>query len=442
MTAAAIAAFTMMGTGDAAPGQSQTLYVAPGGTDSSGCTSAAPCATLQRAYALSRPGGVVEMAGGSYPSQAIARVDRPAGTAVTLKPRAGQAVTIEELWIGYPEEGNGPRDLVVEGLTIGPKPVSVFEGSQRIVLRNLRAPNFYIRGAQNVLVDRGTYGPCTTDGVTAVCANSKIDGNDPKFSLASDITIQGVRFQDYRIVPGSGAHFECLFVRAGVRVSILRSVFERCEFFDIFVQYSGQPLTDLRVEGNLFHAPLQDVNVERDTAFELSGRGYLFERVTLRRNSFINSFPFLDDGTGAGLAGSVVEANIAKTLGCMPGVTYIRNATQRGEPCGATDFQASFGYTVGSGALVVEPKAAAAIRAAFEAAESGKSSLKTIARDLKRRRLPAPRGGWTVKNLDTLLRDKFVLGSVIGAPGTHPAIVPYKLWRRVQRELARTSARS
>jgi hypothetical protein len=434
----AVAIFLPIGGSSAAT--TNTLHVATTGSDEAKCTATAPCLSFQRAFAVASAGAAIEVAGGTYPAQTITRVDRPAGNPITIRPGAGQTVVVDELLIGYPESGNGPRDLIVDGITVGPRPVGVYESSERVTLRNLRAPNFYVRGAQFVRVEGGVYGPCITDGVTTPCANSKIDGTDPRFALASDITIDRVRFQDYRIVPGSGAHFECLFIRAGVRISVLRSTFERCEFFDIFIQYSGQPITDLRLEGNRFNAPFDGGPAERDSAIELSGRGYVFDRISIVRNSFVNSFPFLDDGTNGGLSNVLVEGNIAKMIACHAGVAYRRNFTNKGRPCDPTDAQATYGYTVGSGALLPDPQASAAVREAYGAVAKGMTE-KQIVKLLRSKRRPAPPGGWNVKTLDQLLRDKFFLGSTVGAAGSHPAVVPYKTWRQAQRALARSNAR-
>ncbi|HET8757041.1 MAG TPA: DUF1565 domain-containing protein, partial [Solirubrobacteraceae bacterium] len=57
--------------GVAAPAQAATLNVSPNGSDSGSCTSAVPCKSLGRAYAVAASGDVVSVAPGTYPSQTV-----------------------------------------------------------------------------------------------------------------------------------------------------------------------------------------------------------------------------------------------------------------------------------------------------------------------------------------------------------------------------------
>jgi Recombinase len=418
------------------------LYVAPAGDDAHPCTKAAPCATLQRAYALAKPGSVVELAAGSYLPQRIVDTGRPRAEAVTFRPAPGAVATLAGLALGDPEAGNGPNDVVVEGLTIGPSPVSVFERSERVVLRNLVAPNFYIRGSSFVTVQGGRYGPCLvgSDPQAVPCANSKVDDVEPPYAT-TDITIDGASFHDYRVVPGSGAHFECLFIRGGDRVRVLRSRFERCEYFNIFVQYSGiSAIRDLRIEGNHFSAPYADgVDQLRDTAVELSGRGNVWENPVVSGNTFGGGSLYLNDGTNGGLHNARVERNVFTSVFCEPGVTFAGNAIL-GKPCGPTDFTKVYGYVLQPGQLVPDGRRAEAIRRAFDLAQS--KPLKDVAKALRAARFPAPIGGWTQVSVRKILSDKFYVGGSIGAAGSHPGLVKARTWRSAQRALARSSARS
>ena len=61
------------------------VFVSPGGSDSAACTSAAPCRSLARGYAVAASGDVIGVAAGIYPSQTV-----PGGSkAVTFKGDAG-----------------------------------------------------------------------------------------------------------------------------------------------------------------------------------------------------------------------------------------------------------------------------------------------------------------------------------------------------------------
>ena len=55
----------------ACPSSTGTVYVLASGSDTSSCTSLAPCRTLDRAYKVAKHGFVVEVAAGTYPGQTL-----------------------------------------------------------------------------------------------------------------------------------------------------------------------------------------------------------------------------------------------------------------------------------------------------------------------------------------------------------------------------------
>jgi hypothetical protein len=413
------------------------LYVSPTGSDAGRCTRSAPCATIQAAYRLATPGSVIDLLPGLYVTQMVIRDTRKqvGSTPVTITSSTPAAVRISGLVLGADAPGShGPSDIVVDKLTFINE-VVLLEGARNIVLRDLTATNFYIRGATNVRVLRGSYGSCITGGPTTLCSNSKIDHATPP-DVSANITIDGVHFHDYRIVQGSGAHLECFFLRGGQNIVIRNSSFTNCEFFDIFIQEGGSKISNVRIEGNWFGPPFDGVGNRRTHAIELSGPGP-WENFVIRNNSFIDSELFLGDGptpAERGYSNFVIENNIAKSLGfCYSGITYGSNIYDENAPqCGQTDRRKIYGYEREHGRLRVDAKAAAWIRRVFsEAAKS--DTLGEVVRAMRKARAPVQFR--TLKGASQILSDPVYVGQRLGAPGANPAIVRRAVWRPAQRLL-------
>jgi hypothetical protein len=324
----------------------QPLIVAPGGSDANACTLKEPCASLDRAYRAADPGQVVEVEGGTYSPQTLLRDERKTGTGrVVLRPRDNARVQLQGLGLGRLDDpASGPRNVTLKGMTIaGPagrqRGVAAFAGTRGVILEDIDAANFYLNGVEDFTIRGGDWGPCTagTEEVAAGCANSKIDGSP----LNHNITIEDAVFHDYRIVPGSGAHFECLIVFGGTDITIRRNRFVNCEFYDIFVQHSSTYEMDgLRIENNWFDTPWNGrTQQNRASAVAFSPRGRPFNDVLVRFNSFLDSGLHLDeDGEAIPYSGFRVVGNIGQSTwaACPPSVRFRANLWI-GTACHPTD---------------------------------------------------------------------------------------------------------
>ena len=179
------------------------MFVSAGGSDSAACTSAAPCRSLARGYAVASSGDVIGVAAGTYPSQTV-----PGGSkAVTFKGDAGAKLR---------QLDNGASNVVYDGIEV--------DGAFATAL------TFHNSG------DNSTF------------RNGRI-GNviDEKGALVSgsNFTFDNVEFHDVRIET-PGVHLECLYAIVVPGLTVKNSEFRNCGVFDIFFTYGfwWSPLPD------------------------------------------------------------------------------------------------------------------------------------------------------------------------------------------------------
>jgi chitodextrinase len=323
-----------------------SVFVATNGSDANPCTQASPCLSLNRAYRVAQPGQVVEVAGGFYANQTILADSTKSATSslVVIRPVSGTKVTVNNLRF------EGARSLAVKSLTVADatgkqRLVTAVAGATNILLENMDAANFYVHAVKDFTIRGGDWGPCLTtstseksnEGVDG-CSNSKIDGQ------SQNVVVEDAVFHDYRILPGSGAHFECMFIVNGTNVTIRRNKFQNCEFYDIFIQdytKTGNP-TGLVIENNWFDTPWNGAGVQnRPGAIEFSPRGVPFKDVLIRNNSFINTGMSLNgDADGTVYSNFRVVGNIAKLYwaGCTASITFRFNLwVGTSSTCATTD---------------------------------------------------------------------------------------------------------
>jgi hypothetical protein len=411
-----------------------TVFLSPLGSDADACTRARPCQSFGAAYRRAAPGDTVEVAGGSYPAQLI-RADAAKRSAdrVVFQPAAGALVTIEgSLDLGQDQyRVPAPRNVVIRRIRVTNE-IRIWSGALGITIENMDANNFLIVNSKNVLVKGGDFGPCRAGpGVSCV---SKIAGSD-----AEDIVIEDALFHDITSSNPALYHIECMFIRAGRKITIRRNTFRNCEVFDLFLQ--GQPetqrLVDIVIEKNWFDAPLRGDGGRRDTAIEFSG-DRPFEDVRIVRNSFVRSNVSVRP-RGAAISESDIRltANVLEQrAGKCGGAQFQRNIWVDGRQCSNSDRKPPFGYLARDGALVADGGSAAAVREVFRMAIKRIAPIRIAAR-LSSRRLARPAGQrWTARFVRDLLRDRTYVGATYGARGAHPALVGERTWRLAQRALA------
>jgi hypothetical protein len=421
-------------------------FVAPGGSDRNQCTRTAPCAGFNRAYRAARPGQAVVVAPGSYPGQTLLRdpSKSPRSPRVVFRRARKGTVTVAGLRLGSRiGSDDGPRRVTIEGMRLaGPdgrqRTVTAMGNATDVLLRNLDGANFYLNGVRRFTVRGGDWGPCTSTSTSAAsneavdgCSNSKIDGSPGNH----DITIVDAVFHDYRIVAGSGAHFECLIIFGGTDITIRRNRFFNCEFYDIFVQHSSTHRMDgMRIVGNWFHTPWNGRNLRnRPGAVAFSPRGRPFNDVLVRGNSFADTGLHVnEDGDHTPYSGFRVVRNVidSSQSECYPSVTYLRNVWAGG--CHASDRRSLFGYSLAGGRLRPRAGEKRAVSRIFNGLASGRSPGR-VARELNRTHARPPSGArWTREHVRRIAADPAYLGRRFGTPGAHPPLVGRRLWRQAQ----------
>jgi hypothetical protein len=326
-------------------------FVAPNGSDARSCrTQRTACASFARAYRSARPGQVIEVAGGRYPSQEILADPRKNARTrhVVFRPARGATVELEGLTLGSGENLDGPRHLTFAGMRTTfasagvQNGIEAMPGTRDVVWRNMDAGNFNLWGVQRFRIKGGDWGPCAI-GPNAPCSNAKIDAGPPG-AATRRVLVDDATFHDFRFSPacfegGEDCHFECMYVNGGSDVTIRGSRFRDCALYDIFVTLSGEDAArvgqrNLTIERNRFSTPWDESGPDsaqkrRFSALALnwcqnSPLGY--ENVRIHANRFDrNTGILLDPNPECRFENVRVTANRMAWDGCDDRWSYKRN---------------------------------------------------------------------------------------------------------------------
>jgi hypothetical protein len=334
--------------GASAKATAPALYVAPTGSDTAACTQSAPCATLQRAYTVAKPGQTVLIQPGAYPPQLVAFVPKT-GDPVVFAGTNGASVASIDLGNG-PQGIRGPQHVVIRDLVVGM--TTVWDGSSDVELRNLHGRGFdIIYGAStapmpdNVRVIGGDFGPCEATSFAGGCTVRLIGTN----LLVDGAHIHNVTSRDLGTY-----HVDGIFIRGCRGCTVRRSVFFGNMITNIRVQNCCElpPNQNITIENNWFAPPLQgDGATPRTDAIDFDDP---VPGLVVRNNSFAeNAGPAFGRGDWNGTNARIAN-NLMLNFPCVAGVTYSHNVfipfsrDTGNRPCGPTDRQVgSFGYTNG-----------------------------------------------------------------------------------------------
>src|SRR5438105_677338 len=162
LSLAAAVGVVVAGSAWTAAAPTPSVFVSANGSDSGRCTQAAPCQSFYRGYRVAKPGQIVQVAAGTYPSQSIG-VDnsKTSSSDVIIQAAPGAKVVVD-------------GDLDVSGSHFTLRNVAVTSqttvgyGSAPtdVTLQNIDGENFNIYGGSSFITFKGgDWGPTTcSDG--------------------------------------------------------------------------------------------------------------------------------------------------------------------------------------------------------------------------------------------------------------------------------------
>jgi hypothetical protein len=310
------------GLGSAPPTgrDARTAFVSPVGNDASRCTRAEPCLSFDRAYRIAPPGGFVEVGGGRYEAQRIARDPTKASRKkVVLRPARGARVIVGELTVTA-------RHLEVRGITA--TGVNVRYAAVDVTLRDItNRGGLFVDSAVDIRVLGGSVGP-------GVDYHSQVAAW-PSHIPPRRIVLDGVLFHDWTR-SNSSVHTECLQIGAGDGIVIRNSRFRNCHVMDIFVSHFGSS------------ALTRNVTIENNFLDEAGSGGYYaiganaYENLLIRNNSSKQALKIFEPGPARNVR-MIANVAPASPQDCDPRVIYRYNVWH-GAKCSVTDLNAPSGF--------------------------------------------------------------------------------------------------
>jgi chitodextrinase len=307
------------------------VAVATNGNDSSCVRSdlTKPCKTFQQAYAIAQLGDTVNVAAGTYPNQLINDVQgktSPSSQRVTFVAQGTVTVNIN---LGdqftHPDAAD---NLTFQGFH-GTGAWSIDPGANNITFDHVQTTNIYDNGTVGYTVTNSDFGGCTVTTTNGPCDNFKIEGG------ATNVVLDHDTFHDFRVAPGSGEHFECIFLADSQHVTISNSSFTNCEYYDIFVQTQTLGISHVALSGNSFTPAFNGQGAQnRSMAVNISDRGIAFDDWTLTGNNFqavggVGS-DFEWDASGTYTHFTFTGNTFSQPASCMSGATYSGNSWTSG----------------------------------------------------------------------------------------------------------------
>jgi chitodextrinase len=330
---------TVSGSTSACPASGANLFVSTGGSDSGSCTQSAPCKSFGRAYQVAQPGQVVEVAGGTYPTQTV-NVDssKTSSNDVIFKPAAGATVIVDCNSVGTVGNGNisggSCIDLYGSHITFDGGPnkgfrtqtysvngfsyqgrVDTERGSSDISFLNMDVGSFAL-GSPNSRIANNDIGP-SVDPLNIMIVE-EANGAVIENNLIHDFVIQ------------NGGHFECMYWQGPDNVTLRNNEFRSCAVYGLHAK-EGTHNNEL-VENNVFWNP-RGLTTQADVQFTTVA--YPCSNVTVRNNTFTDGL--IDDCSPTAVSGNVFrEATSTSGSGWTNNMSGLSDSTFAN--AGAGDF--------------------------------------------------------------------------------------------------------
>jgi hypothetical protein len=330
-----------------------TVFVSPNGSHAGRCTRGQPCSSWDRAYRVAKPGDVIELAGGTYPTQTIGvDASKVKATAdVTFQPAAGATVTI-----------NGDLDMkgshaVFKSINLRFLSSDAVRGpttSNHVTFVGFHGRAFLIGPNSYITIKGGDWGPNTGPNTEEdkVGPDGTIRGQWP-----TNIVLDGLYVHDQNSNDLSSQHMGGLFIISGGPITLENSHFARDVVYDVQVQdftnpdccgMTFGPAHDVVIENNWFGQAVTGLNDpggdgadDNQPELQLDPRGgKCWQNWLIRFNSFARG-PALGFDADPCFNNVRVVGNVGQHPGLQcfygaAGLTWAYNAWLNGQ-CGSTD---------------------------------------------------------------------------------------------------------
>ena len=313
------ALMTLMFVGVAEAGAA-TLYLSSSGSDAGSCGSSTPCRTFDRAYRVASPGDVVQVAGGTYGSEAIPALGR-SGPAVEFRSAAGATVTLAGLAVRA-------DDVIVRGVRVQGW-ASVDSGNtadpvERVKFYDVHTSKHWLNNGRDFLWKGGSIGPSFNE-------KSSMIGGQP---ASQRLTYDGVTWHD-ATRNDRNVHMECFYVASVQGITVRNSRFTNCAVFDVLITRLGTDANprDVVFENNVFER-------SRDI-----GTASAYYTVAVHSNVTLNSLVLRNNvwEQPISIGGTIQSGRAVGNIGaggwdggCQAGIAYSYNVLTT-KACGPND---------------------------------------------------------------------------------------------------------
>jgi hypothetical protein len=297
---------------------------------------------------------VIEIAGGTYPSQTI-RVDRTKVAAtrnVVFRPASGGTVQIAGDLVMYGSHAvfRGSRNPYNFKLRyLRSEAISGPNTSRRVTFVDLDGAGFLVGPNAYITIRGGDWGPNSCSGEeNKVGPDGLIPGQIPRHIVLDGLYIHDQNGNN----PVSGCHFGGLFIISGSHLVLRRTRFSQNVVYDVQVQNFTDSYPDVRgflIENNWFGAPVgwigdtPDENTnDRQPELQFDPRHGCWRDFLIRFNSFHNGVALGFDARPC-FNNVRVIGNVGDVDACYRGAFGLRIAYNawRSERCRSTDTRIS-----------------------------------------------------------------------------------------------------
>lgn len=292
------------------PMQTASLFVSPSGSDTSPCSQAAPCASLNGAYQVAKAGQTISVAAGTYPNQVIqTRPDLRSlsctpSTAASCVHIVGSGVTIagsleihgSDVWVDGGQTRGGPYGFSVTGYTdTEADSSSVYP--DHVVVSGVHSTSFGVFNSDTVTFEDMDIGPSTISTNCQVLQGPAIENKIGSAGgimspVPTNITLDGLVIHDQNGDSGriaSDCHTGGLFLTTANNLTVQNTVFQGNVVYNVQIQNFGDvpAPTNVVFDRDSFGCPVtwlyQGAGCDNQSSIQFDGT---FPTITVKNSTF------------------------------------------------------------------------------------------------------------------------------------------------------------